>query len=262
MKLRYAGQRLEALPFGNKRELEQADRVVFEKVRASIFKEGHPMLAAICEQMSGTVVYGDVTFPHTEETEGSSFGDIYSAFAEDRGTWLVFTGNLEVERSMSVEKGMPVAVLGDVRTPGLVNMQGELFIEGSTMVPGALFFDSGNGGITKLTLVEPAGLIVTQSNVFEIDLRARYYLDPLFNCGFAGAPTTRHEEIIQERFADAAQPPTLVTLDTLADYFTSCGFTNMGARVRGGDYATPLWTLVSKLDSRELVRFLDARPRA
>ena len=208
---------------------------------------------------SGTVVYGNVRFPHTEDTSSSCFEDIYDALGEDYGKSLVFAGSLDVERGMRLPDRARVVVLGDLATVGLCNVQCELWVEGTTTIAGELYFDSNNGGYTKLKLGAPAGFIATSANRFDIELRAKYYFDPIFRCGFGATPTTRHEEIIAEAFREG-EPVKQVTLDDIADFFAEMN-PEVAEEVRAGDYGSWLETLLSALDSRSLVTFLDKRYR-
>ncbi|MBX3234180.1 MAG: hypothetical protein KIT84_40205 [Labilithrix sp.] len=253
----YAGQALQMLRFDGKEDLQRRDPTIFEKVRDSVFKEYDPMLASIAAGWPGTVVYGDVRFPHTEETEASCFEDFYDALGEDHGKSLVFAGSLDVERGMMLPDRARVVVLGDLATVGLCNVQCEIWVEGTTTIAGGLYFDSNNGGYTKLTLAVPAGFIATSANLFDVELRAKYYFDPLFRCGFGATPTTRHEEIITEAFRPGERVQQ-VTLDDLADFFTKMN-PEVGEEVRAGDYGSWLEVLLATLDSRSLVTFLDER---
>lgn len=255
----YAGQTLQTLRFDGKQDLQRRDPTTFEKVRDSVFKEYDPMLASIAAGWAGTVVYGDVRFPHTEATESSCFEDIYEALGEDYGKSLVFTGSLAVERGMMLPDRARVVVLGDLATVGLCNVQCELWVEGTTTIAGGLYFDSNNGGYTKLKLAAPAGFIATSANLFDIELRAKYYFDPIFRCGFGAAATNRHEEIIMEAFRPG-EPVKQVTLDDIADFFTKMN-PEVGEEVRAGDYGSWLEVLLAAHDARSLVTFLDERYR-
>lgn len=135
-------------------------------------------------------------------------------------------------------------VYGDVRCPHSATTKRSCFED----LLDALGDDHGK---------EPAGFIATSSNLFDIELRAKYYFDPIFRCGFGAEPTSRHEENILGAFVPG-EPVKQVVVDDIADFFAKMN-PEVGEEIRNGDHEPWLEVLLATLDSRTLVKFLDER---
>jgi hypothetical protein len=116
-------------------------------------------------------------------------------------------------------------------------------------------FDSNNGGFTRLDLAAPVGLIATQSNVFDITLRARSLFDPLFS-GFEGEATSPHEQRIREAFDGTAR---VVTTEELAAFFHQLD-PKVGEAVRNGAHFEWIQEVATRYDARRLAAAFDRPP--
>jgi len=250
--IEFDGQHIELLRYYDKAHLKAIAPEVYKRVKDSVFCEYDKTMAPIMAKHSGTVVRGDITFDHPKDTKTSSFGRIL-ALLGDYGRVLIFDGNLTMDNSLAISESR-VVILGDLETVGLSNLCGELHVEGTTRVSGAMTFDSNDGGFTKLTLSEPAGFIVTSANAFDIKLKARYYFDPLFECGFDSAPQTPHEERIQSAFDGK---PTVISLEQLVAFFRWRVDDEAAAEVENGDHASWIREVITLTDSRVFATYFD-----
>jgi len=255
--IEFDGQKIEILRYDDKAHLKAIAPEVYERVKDSVFWESDERMAPIMAKHSGTVVRGDITIEHPKGTNTSSFGRILEPLG-DYGRVLIFDGNLKTANSFHISE-LRVVILGDLETVGLSNLCGELHVEGTTRVSGAMTFNSDDGGFTKLTLSEPAGFIVTSANKFDINLKARYFFDPLFKCGFDAAPTTPHEQRIQAAFDGK---PTVITLEQLVAFFRWRVDDETAAEVENGDYASWIEDMITLADSREFAKYFDDPSKA
>lgn len=247
MEIEFGNQRLKATPYRNKAHLTDLDPELCERVGDSVFKQCDPMWAAAAENSPGTVIYGDVNL----DEDGLS--PVYETL-DAPGRFLIFTGSVTAG-GLGLEATDRVVILGDLHTNGVSNRRGELWVEGTTHIRGALFFDSYDRGFTRLRLASPVGFLAATSTVFDISpLAARYYFDPLFRCGFKNAPNTRHEEIMHHMFANT---PRQVSADELAKFFRSANDYSVAELVRAGAHEEWLHTTISAKDSTAFARFFD-----
>ena len=110
MNIDFDGQTLELLQYDDKEHLERLAPDVYERVRESVFWESDPRMAKTMAGFSGTVVRGDIRFAHPDDAGMSSFERIFEALGEI-GYWLIFDGNLKMERSMAVDDETKVVIL-------------------------------------------------------------------------------------------------------------------------------------------------------
>jgi hypothetical protein len=189
------GKQYKTLDFDATSELETVAPEVYKRVRD-------------LGDSDGTVIFGDVDLAHPDDWEASTFERLYEPLGEV-GSWLIIEGNLNLALNLYLDDG-------NLDVPGVSNYCGRLHVLGKTHIPGALHFDSNDGGFTSLTLAEPVGFIATSANQFEVKLRAQYFFDALQKGPFDAAPQTRHDEIIQEAFVEY---PRVITREHLAAFF-------------------------------------------
>jgi hypothetical protein len=262
--IEFDGQRLELLRYDNKDQLEVIAPEIYDRVKDSVFWEYDEEMAPIMANRSGTVVRGDITIKHPKGIKTSSFERILEPLG-DHGRLgmidsrvLIFDGNLKMGNSLAISERR-VIILGDLDTVGLSNLCGELHVEGKTRISGAMTFDSNDGGFTKLDLSEPVGFIVTHANAFDINLKARYYFDPIFSCGFKKAPKTPHEQRIRSAFDNK---PTVITLEQLAAFFRWRVDDEAGDEIANGDYASWVRDVIALTDSRVFATYFDDPSKA
>ncbi|MEL6548262.1 MAG: hypothetical protein AAFQ82_26785 [Myxococcota bacterium] len=220
--------------FNNKAELVEARPELYEQIRYCVYYEAEEGMRQVAENFSVRVIDGDLNVAHPEDYEGSTFDRVLDAMGmkDWQETFLVFTGNLTLERSLGLgDRYERVVVCGDFSAGGVVNDWGTLFVLGETRISGVLYFCSDNGGFTGLRLAEPVHLIATQSNLFDVRLRSKYFFDPIFS-GFEGESNSVHDENIRAAFDGTAR---VVSIEELASHFGQYD-ESVGEEIRSGQH--------------------------
>jgi hypothetical protein len=255
MKIALDDNAMEVHVFADKAELVAARPDVYRRIRQIAYMEDDPRMAPLVEGHSVVVIDGDLNIA-ADEDSASTFHRIYGAIGEEASStdWVVCTGDVHLERSLALnDRFERVVIFGDLHALGVCNDWGQLFVLGKTTIPGILYFDSDNGGFTQLDLAEPVGLIATQSNAFDVRLRARYFFDPLFS-GFDGEPQSPHDERIREAFDGTAR---VVTLEELAAFFERLD-PDVADEVRDGGHYDWIKEVATHYDARQLPSAFDA----
>lgn len=240
--------------FADKAELSAARPDVYERIRQIVYLEDDPRMAPRVEGRSVAVIDGDLDIAKDKDS-ASTFHRLYGVIGEEACStdWVVCTGDVRVERSLALnDRFERLIIFGDLHAVGVTNDWGQLFVLGKTTISGILYFDSDNGGFTQLDLAEPVGLIATQSNAFDIRLRARYLFDPLFS-GFDGPPRSPHDERIRDAFDGTAR---LVTLEELAAFFENLA-PQVADEVRDGAHFDWIKEVATRYDARQLPAAFD-----
>tara|TARA_R110002096_G_scaffold77896_2_gene183168 strand:+ start:125 stop:946 length:822 start_codon:yes stop_codon:yes gene_type:complete len=236
--------------YANKGALQAARPEVYNRISEIVFCESDATMAEWAVNQSVTVIDGNLSI--AAEDDSNCFKRIYGVIGEEAldANWLLFTGNVELAEGMSLEdRHDKFVIFGDLKATGVSNDWGQLFVLGKTTIPGILFFNSDNGGFTQLDLAEPIGLIATMSNMFNIELKAKYYLDPIFG-GFDRATKSPHDERIREAFGNR---PRVITVEEFAAVFEENN-PDTAEEIRNGDHFKWAGGIAADYDSRGMLR--------
>ncbi|QLG46798.1 hypothetical protein [Costertonia aggregata] len=144
----------------------------------------------------GSLVLGDVT------TEGTII-DIYKQIDQEgfNPDNIIFSGNLEVGTVTLVDDIQKIFVCGDFITQVLSNICGWFYVQGDTTIQTMLHFDSDDNGFTKLKLKNEVPIIITTANFFDINLKAKCFIDASYQKNPAtDTGVNKHTEIINSKF--------------------------------------------------------------
>jgi len=217
-KIELFGKTIEFISYENKEDLISKDKSTYEKVKNSVFYEFDEMMSSIMGQMPGFVLYGDVFLDKNDDPDKTKMEHLGELLGKTHKEWFIFTGNLENEGHLEISDFDRVSVLGDFKTDSLVNDQGLFWADGESHIQDGLYFDSNNGGFTLLNLKTAPGLIATMANVFEVNLKSKYFYDPIFRIDFKDDPQSPHQENILSKLDPEHPHPTKVTKQDLVDF--------------------------------------------
>jgi len=216
-KIELYGKTIEFISFENKEDLISKDKSTYEKVKNSVFYEFDEMMSSIMDKMPGFVLYGDVFLGKNDNPDATKMEQLGELLGKTHKEWIIVTGNLENEGPLEINDFDRVTVAGDLNTDSLVNDQGLFWVSGESHIQNGLYFDSNNGGFTVLNLKTVPGLIATMANVFGVNLKSKYFYDPIFRIDFDDDPQSPHEENILSKFDQESPYPTKVTKQDLID---------------------------------------------